>query len=369
MIQRMAGHLHATGQVQFTVCSLGTAGPIGTALRSEGIEVIALGGRGDAVRQVLTGALRLRRLLKRRRFDLIHSFLYRSHCASRVARFGQAPRVPLISAERCMGDNRSGLVRLANRLTSRMSDRVLAVSRAVAERIVTRDRVPRDRVAVVANGIESTPANPRARARLRRALGMEERHALILYLGRLHREKGPDLLLEALALLKADLPDGWSAVLVGGGEETRTIAGQSVELGLGQQVRLPGPRRQVGPWLDACDLIVLPSREEGMPVAALEAMMRSRPVVATRVGGTPEVVSDGETGLLVEAGDPVQMADALARLIRDPGLRISMGQAGRRRAMREFTIDAMAAGTLRQYRLMVPAALPASSPAEAAGVD
>jgi glycosyltransferase involved in cell wall biosynthesis len=352
MIQRMVSSLAATRSVCFTVCSLETAGPIGTALRDAGVEVIALGGHGGALRQVLGGAFRLRRLLASRRFDLLHTFLYRSHCAGRLARLGLRPRVPLLSSERCLGDNRGGLVQIANRVTSRMSDRILAVSGAVADRVVRRDGVPRDRVAVVSNGVEAAAPDERTRARLRRALGVADGGTLILYLGRLHPEKGPDVLVEALARLDRRAGDAWRAALVGGGEERDALLRRVTALGMADRVRVPGPRRRVGPWLDACDLLVLPSREEGMPVAALEAMMRSRAVVATRVGGTPEVVLDGKTGLLIPPDDPDALAAALLRLIADRAALATMGEAGRRRALAEFTIERMAAETLRHYRAL-----------------
>lgn len=369
MMQRMISRLNGQGRVRFTVCSLEGDGPIGALLRADGVEVITLEGAGGTMRQVACGAARLRPLLKSGRFDLVHSFLYRSHCASRLARLGLTPRIALVSTEHCLGDNRGLGIRIVNRLTSRMSDRIVAVCRAVADRAVRRDGVPRDRVAVIPNGAETRFPDARARARLRKTLGMDDEHALLLYLGRLHREKAPDRLIEALAGLRRTTPDGWTAILVGAGDERPAVERQIRALGLDGRVLLPGPRRRVAPWIDACDLLVLPSREEGMPVAALEAMMQGRAVVATNVGGTPEVVVDGVTGLLVPPEDPGALATALGRLIHDRVLRRRMGEAGRRRALAEFTIERMAEKTLELYGHLLARRIPAAAAAAAAGAD
>jgi glycosyltransferase involved in cell wall biosynthesis len=354
MIERTALALGGPGRVRYTVCALEDEGPIGARLRGAGVEVIALGGRGGTVRQVLHGARRVRRLLRERRFDLVHSFLYRSHCACRLARLGLRPRVPLISSERCLGDNRSRGLQALNRAMGRMSDRILAVSAAVADKVVRRDGVPEDRVEVVPNGIESATPDPRARQRIRRTLEVGDEETMLLFLGRLHREKGPDLFLDALSALRG--AEGWKAVLVGDGAERPALERQAASLGLAGRVVFAGARPRVDAWLEASDVLVIPSREEGMPVAAIEAMMHARPVVATRVGGTPEVVRDQETGLLVDPEDAPGLARALRRLLDDPAARRGFGARGLEAARRGHSLEAMAEATLRQYQRLLPAA-------------
>ncbi|HEU5182780.1 MAG TPA: glycosyltransferase [Candidatus Polarisedimenticolia bacterium] len=349
MLERLAVELQASGRVAMTVASLEDVGAIGARLQARGIEVLAFGGRGSTLRIVGGGFLTLRRLMRRRRFDLIHSFLYRSHCAARLTRLFTLRRVPLISSERCLGDNRSPAALWINRVSSPLSTRILAVSEAVAERLESRDRVPRSRIAVVRNGIEAVEPSPRWGARLRCRLGIAPEEAVLLLLGRLHAEKGPDLLLEALALMDAGPCPPWRALLVGDGPEAAALKDLARRRGLQERVFFAGSRGFVAPWIEACDLLVLPSREEGLPVAPLEAMARGKPVVASRVGGSGEVVVDGVTGRLVPPEDPAALAVALSGLISSSDLRRRLGSQALERVRSEFSIQRMARDTLNLY--------------------
>jgi glycosyltransferase involved in cell wall biosynthesis len=354
MLERMVLHVNETKRVRFTVCSLGDKGPIGRSLSARGIEVIALGGTGGTVRFVLNGILGIRRLLRERRFDLIHSFLYRSHCAARLARLSLALQTPLISSERGLCDNRSRIILYVNRLTSRWSDRILAVSEAVRDRAVQRDRIHPSKVMVIRNGIEAPEPNPDAGKRLRRTLRIHQSEVVFLLLGRLHREKGPDLFLQALVRLEAlSGSRAWRAIIVGSGPEFNNLEQSAAALGIRDRVMFAGARRIVGPWIEASDVLVLPSREEGLPVAALEAMVRRKPVIATAVGGTPEIVSDPLTGLLVPPEDPTALAKALTRLLLDEKSRLEMGEEAMKKARSEFSIDRMVNEILGLYEQFV----------------
>ena len=353
MLERTVLALERTSRVRTTVCSLGAEGPIGRRLRSQGIEVVALGARDENVGAVVKGVLGLRSLFRVRRFDILHSFLYRSHVVARLARLSLGLTTPLVSSERCIGDNRSSLLLLANRLTSRWSDRILAVSEAVRGKAVTRDRIPASKVAIIRNGVEVPPLNPRAGARLRQALGISPADVVFLMLGRLHREKGPDVFLSALTHLDGQAAFRWRALFVGSGPEEESLVQWSKANGLAARVIFAGARGYVGPWLEACDMLVVPSREEGLPVAALEAMARRKPVVASRVGGTPEVVVEGETGLLVPPDDPLALARALTKLALEPHGRAMMGERGERRIRSRFSIDQMVDAILICYQGLV----------------
>jgi glycosyltransferase involved in cell wall biosynthesis len=134
-------------------------------------------------------------------------------------------------------------------------------------------------------------------------------------------------------------PEGVHTVVVGDGPERAQLEALAGQLGLADRVHLAGHQQDVRPWLAALDVLVLSSDWEGMPNALLEAMAAGLPIVATAVGGVPEVVVDGATGLLVPPGDPSALAEAITRLLRDPDLRRTMGQAGRARVERRFSIN------------------------------
>jgi glycosyltransferase involved in cell wall biosynthesis len=166
---------------------------------------------------------------------------------------------------------------------------------------------------------------------------------------RLDPVKRVDVLLRAVAEL-----DGVHAFVVGYGAEEGRLKAMAKALGRvhGRSdgwIRFAGYQEDVWPWLAACDVFVLSSDWEGMPNAVLEAMGAGLPVVATAVGGTPDVVVDGVTGLLVPAADPAALAAVLERLIGDPGLRQRMGEAGRRRVEQRFSAQRMVERTQSLY--------------------
>lgn len=167
----------------------------------------------------------------------------------------------------------------------------------------------------------------RERSEIRRELGIADDAVCLLVLAALVRRKGIDVLLEALARL-----DAKPVVLVAGeGEEREALEAQRDHCGLSQCVRFLGHREDKSELLLACDALVLPSRHEGLGVAALEAMACARPVLASRVGGLAELVRDGENGLLVPPEDPAALAEAIVALQQDPTLRASLGAAGPKR--------------------------------------
>jgi glycosyltransferase involved in cell wall biosynthesis len=167
-------------------------------------------------------------------------------------------------------------------------------------------------------------------------------------IGRLMRQKGHDLLIEAMPPLAARFPE-LAVVVIGHGSLRDRLTRQAGDLGVADVLHLPGHRTDARMLLDAADVFVLPSRQEGLPLVALEAMDVGLPVVGTDVIGTAEVVVDGETGALVPPGDAPALGAALARLLDDPQLRATYGEAGRRRYLAEFTAKRMAAETFAVY--------------------
>ena len=217
------------------------------------------------------------------------------------------------------------------------ADQFITVSQALRE-LAEAIGKPGRPTRIVPNGADTDRFSPRDALAARRKLGLPELGPLVVYVGQLKRVKGVDVLVEAMGVL-ARREQAPRLAIVGAGPMRAALAARIAELGLSGRVTWAGqvPHDEVAWWLAAADVAVLPSRSEGLPTAACEAMACQRAVVATRVGGTPEAVIDGETGLLVPSERPELLADALAALITDPNRAAQMGIAGRARVLERFT--------------------------------
>ena len=231
-----------------------------------------------------------------------------------------------------------------------------AVSRLLADYLVREVGVPARRVTRLCNGVDCTRFEPRAQGP-RRALvevppALRDRF-LIGSVARLQPVKDPLNLVQAFIALMHSRPawrDRVGLVLVGDGPLRAPAEAALAAAGLLACAWLPGARDDIPSLMNALDLFVLPSLAEGIPNTVLEAMASGLPVVATRVGGTPELVEEGTTGLLVPRAAPHALADALQRYVDAPAMARQHGAAGRRRAEREFSLSRMVAGYDALYR-------------------
>jgi teichuronic acid biosynthesis glycosyltransferase TuaC len=217
-------------------------------------------------------------------------------------------------------------------------DRVCAVSRAIADAAEAL-AVPRRPVAVVPNGADTEVFVARPAAEARARLAIAEDGPVLTYVGKLVPRKGVDHLVEAMGIL-ARRPGGAPLLLAAGiGELRESLERRAAELGVADRIRFVGKvaHDEVGWWIAAGDVFVLPSLSEGLPTVVCEAMNCGRPVVATAVDGTPEAVREGLTGFLVPPRDPRALADRLGRLLDDPELRRRMGDEALRIGRAEYT--------------------------------
>jgi glycosyltransferase involved in cell wall biosynthesis len=280
----------------------------------------------------LGAAFRLARLLRERRVDILHSHMfYSSLFASPVAWLCGVPVI--VETPHVREHWRRGLksTYVVDRLAGRFVDRFIAVSRANARYLVGEKALPADKVVVIENGSDLGRFSRRREPApdLKPSLGFGPRDPVLLALGRLEPQKGHRVLLQALPLVRREFPRA-RLVCVGEGGERRTLEAQAASLQLTEAVRFVGYRSDVEAWLALADVMVLPSFYEGLPLVAIEALAAQRPVVATAVDGTPEVVVHGQTGLTVPAGDPTALAEAITRLLRQPEWARRLALAGRR---------------------------------------
>ncbi len=282
----------------------------------------------------LRGLLRLCRVASDFRPDVIHGYLFGPNLFAVLAgRMTGVPRV--VVAKRNVDAFETPRQVALQGWIHRNATQVTSVSHAVAESVVALG-VPRDRVTVIPNGVDAARfASARASAEIASTNGTK----VVGSVGCLAPRKDYGTLLEALALLA--VRRSFRAVLVGDGPERAALEAKARALGLADRVAFLGERPDVERLLPAMDVFVLSSREEGIPNALLEAMAAGRPAIATAVGGNAEVLRDGETGWLVPPASPERLAAALEEALADPVEARRRGDAARRAAFSDLSIDAM----------------------------
>ena len=304
------------------------------ALEAAGLRVHCLGAApGTPGRADPRWPWRLHRLLADRQYGLVHTHMPVPAAAVRLLALGRhAPR--LVHTEHNVWDRYRTATRWANALTYRRNDAVIAVSHAVAASVPPGRRYPGDWLSVVHHGPDLTgaPTGPQARADARAALGLPADAVVIGTVGNLTPKKDQATLLTAYAELRREHPRA-RLVLIGAGPLDGRLRTRAAELGL-DDVVFAGSRPDVPALLAGLDVFALSSRQEGLPVALMEAMTSGLPSVVTRVGGMPEVLDDGEQGYLVPPADPGALSEALGRLVADPALRGRLGAAARERSAR-----------------------------------
>lgn len=314
-----------------------TEGAFLELVRGDGMQadVVPIGGALD-----MSAVARLARRFRRAHIDLVHVHGHFSvNVVTRVAgRLAGARVLSHMHIENAFreGGGRRAQVPVDN-MTARLCFAIVAVSEATAQSL-RRQGYPKDRIVVVHNGIDAEPAEP-----MRLAEG-----PTILEVARLADVKGQRTLFAALTEIDA------TAVLVGrdleqNGAYERELRVEAARLGVEDRVVFAGYRDDVPALLAGCDVFCLPSVAEGLPLVILEAMAQGKPVVATAVGGTPELVADGETGLLVPPGDAAALRSALRQILGDAGLAGRFGEAGRARVRTTFSGEAMEQRVLRIY--------------------
>lgn len=322
------GHLIATVSDGFDVTVLGTSHLVVDAIAARRPQTprIVLPAKGpQALLAHFTALLKLRP-------NLVHCNL----CVPWAGAMGltaalMLPGIRVVRVDQLPLRTTDAIPLWRTRALSLRVDAHVAVGKASAQRMEDFYALGRDTVLSIPNCVPNILDEPKPLPLL------SSGELIIGSVGRLDSMKGHDILIRAIAPL-----DGVRIVILGEGEQRTTLEDLAADLGVSDRMNLLGWVDSPRAYLPAFDVVALPSRSEGFPLAVVEAMLAARPVVATRVGSVAEAVLDGETGLLVGKDDVNGLSTALRRLRDDPQLRIRLGQRGREMALSRFTVEHMA---------------------------
>ena len=336
-----------------TVCTLLPRGSLEAEIEKYGVRVVSLGARSKLD---LTIIPKLFRLLKQEKIDILHSFLFHANIVGRIV--GRLAGVPImLSSERIIeieGKNRL----LLNRLTAPLADKIIVVSDAVKEFAIRKIGISPSKLVTIYNGVDLSKYSEKAAApgveARKRALDIDLSHRVVGTVGNLEARKGYEYLLQAASLVLTENRErGITFLLVGEGSQRVKLENLAKDLGISSSVIFAGYRDDIPQVLSAMDVFVLASIYEGLPNALLEAMAMGKPVVATRVAGIPDVVADGEMGILVHRRNPHALASAIRTLLVDEERAQEMGYMGRKRVEDAFTVETMVAKTEELYEELI----------------
>lgn len=302
------------------------------ALEREGVRVLSLHRHG----RLHMGAFRpLLKLMQEERFEVLHSHMFGSNVWGVV--FGHLRRVPVIVAqEQTWSYEGHPHRKLLDWLIGRLSSSFVAVSSADRERMISREHVPAKKITVIPNAYVPRPGS--GGGDLRAELGLSAATPVVGTVAHLRPQKALEVLLQAFTRVLASRPDARLVIAGGNGAHQQELEAVARELGIAERVHFLGLREDVEALLAGFDVAAMSSDFEGTPLFAVECMATGTPLVATNVGGLPDLVEDGRSALLVPRRDPVALAAAIDTLLSDPALRTQIASAARDRAG-EFTIE------------------------------
>jgi len=342
--------LRSLGEFKPTVCCLDDEGEWAAHLEARGIEVIAL-RRRPRFRPAL--GWQIARLAQERGIGLLHCHQYSPFVYGRIAKYCDPALQLLYTEHGRFSDAPTPLKRrLANAILSRFDGRIVAVSDELRQ-YMTSASFPAGRIRVIHNGIDTaTPPSADDRRRARRTLGLDNDSFVIATVARLDPVKDLGTLVDAFAIVRRQAASA-RLVIIGDGPERDRVTERVGRRDVAGSVHLTGYRSDVRALLPAADVYVSSSLTEGISLTILEAMASGVPIVATAVGGTPEILSDRTTGVLVPTRDPDRLASAVLGLAADPARRASLAAAGRCRVETAFTIERMVDEYAQAYRRLL----------------
>ncbi len=320
---------HDRSRFAMVVITVVALGPFEHVIRDAGVKVIHMPNMGDFGFRL---TIKLWRAFRKARPDIVHTHLFGADVWGKIAAF--FARVPVIvSTEHNTWFDESSFKHFLKRWVAKISDRIIVISRAVAEYATTVEKVNPKKIVVIPNRIELSRF-----AQISRLSLVDAPHVKLLSVGRLEEQKGFDVLLSALSAIR-DLP--WTLTIVGNGSLLSILEDRIRLLGLVNKVQLYGTTDEMPELYAQHDVFVLASRWEGLGLVIMEAMSTGMPVIATRVGGIPELIEHGRTGYLVSSEDSEALAQMVQFVIERRSDAQVVGQNARTHAHEHFAIEDM----------------------------
>jgi len=298
----------------------------------------------------LGAVLRLRAIIKQERPDILHTHLFHADLLGRLVGAWQRVPVMVTTLHMLPKPQHRWWCQPVDQWCQRFSAAFVSISEEIKQIFVNAERLDPAKVRIIPNAVEPlSPPDAATCARLRREVDVPDDGVLVGVVSRLEEpRKALDVMIEAVAHVAPRWP-GLRCVLIGEGAWRPALEAQIQRLGMAAHVRMLGTRHDVSAWLSAMDLFVLPSRDEGLPMAIIEAMSAGRPIIATPVGGVPELITHEEHGLLVPPSDVAALAEAIERLLRDRALARRLGQAAQAKFAERFDMRQMIRRTEHLY--------------------
>jgi glycosyltransferase involved in cell wall biosynthesis len=291
----------------------------------------------------------LYRIMKDRCPDIVHTYFFWSIIYGRLLKLAGAVKT-LVENREDQGFDWGMHEYFLLQLTKSLPDKIICVSEAVKNVVMEREGVAESRIAVVNNGVDLHQASSGMQESTRRELGFNDDHLVLGMVANYNRSvKGVTNFLDAIPAIIAAVPSA-RFLFVGGGDEENALRDKARTLGVDPYVVFAGYKKDIHRYYEIMDISVLTSFSEGLSLTLLESMGYGIPIVATRVGGNPEVVEEGRTGYLVPVKDNRTLVDRIVNLLQNQELRRNMGKEGRLRAERKFQMPDVAIRYLDIYK-------------------
>ena len=340
-------------RIEQLVATMQASGPFLGEIEARGVEVIKFGFTSFYNRAAVRNCRSLARIIKDRRIQIVHCHDFYSNIFGTAAAKLARERVRVITSRRDLAGMYSSSQRVIQRVAQVFSTAIVANSEAVKQMLVEREYFPERKVQRIYNCIDTERFRPcEPNRELARSLGLAGDAPLIGVVASLHPWKGHRMFIRAAGIVHRARPDV-RFLIVGGGSELAALQALARDVGVSEAVVFAGARKDVPELLALMSIFALSSPSEGLPNAVLEAMACARPVVATRAGGTAEVVDHGNTGYLVPVGEHAALAEKLLVMLADPARAEEMGSRGRQRALAEFSGKRLVESVTQLYEALL----------------